>query len=188
MRDEVIRWLNNHVPPQRVKHILGVEKMCIELAKKHNCDPKLAGEAGLMHDLAKFFPPPKLLEIAQQNNLELDQITLKHPHLIHADISSIIAQQEFGINNHDILDAISNHTLGQPEMSKLSCIVFIADKLEETRGNTPQLNQMRTISRENLYQGLIMVCDYSLSYLLKYKQIIHPRTIFTRNWALSCRN
>ena len=188
MRQKVIRWLNKNVSEKRVKHILGVEEMSIQLAKKHYCDTQLAAQAGLMHDLAKFFPPQKLLKIAKENNLQLDNITQKHPHLIHADVSAIIAQSEFGINNSLILDAISNHTLGKPEMSKLSCIVFIADKLESNRGDTPKLNEMRKISYENLYKGLTMVCDHSLSYLLEYNQLIHPRTILTRNWALSSQN
>jgi predicted HD superfamily hydrolase involved in NAD metabolism len=188
MREQVIRWLNKNVPKKRLKHILGVEKMCIDLAKKHNGEIELAAQAGLMHDLAKFFPPQQLLQIAKTHNLTLDSITEKHPHLIHADVSSIIAQEEFGVNNHLILEAISNHTLGQPGMSQLSCIVFIADKLEFSRGDTPQMNKMRQVSQENLYKGLRMVCDYSLSYLLKCNQLIHPRTILTRNWALSKQN
>ena len=185
MRQKVIRWLNKNVSEKRLKHILGVEEMSIQLAKQHDCDTQLAAQAGLMHDLAKFFSPQKLLSIAQHNNLALDPITQKHPHLIHADVSAIIAQTQFGINNPLILDAISNHTLGQPEMSKLSCIVFIADKLESNRGDTLKLNEMRKISYENLYKSLTMVCDHSLSHLLKYNQLIHPRTILTRNWALT---
>ena len=184
-RKKVIKWLEDNVPPKRVKHILGVEQMSIELAIKHDCDRNKAATAGLMHDLAKFFPPKKLLKIAKKHNLELDLITKKHPHLIHADISAIVAQEKFGIKDANILDAISNHTLGQPEMSKLSCIVFIADKLEMSRGETPELNQMREVSSQNLYRGLMMVCNYSLDYLMKRNQVIHPRTILTRNWALS---
>ncbi len=185
MREEVIEWLNNNVPAKRVQHILGVEQMSIHLAQKHDCDLELAQKAGLMHDLAKFFPPQKLLQIAKDNNLKLDNITEKIPHLIHADVSSIVAKQQFGVNNESILEAISNHTLGNPQMSKLSCIVFIADKIEWNRGDTEQLNQLRQISDENLYKGLAFVCNYSLSYLLKCNQLIHPRTILTRNWAIS---
>ena len=188
MREEVIRWLDENVTKKRIKHILGVEQMCADLAEKHNCDVKLAAKAGLMHDLAKYFPPQKLLKIAQAHNIELDSITEKHPHLIHGDVSAIIAQQEFGVTNPLVLEAISNHTLGQPEMDKLSSIVFIADKLEPSRGNSSQLNQMRQVSQENLHKALTMVCNYSLSYLLQCNQLIHPRTILTRNWALSNQN
>ena len=184
MRQKVITWLEKNVPPKRVKHILGVEQMSIELAIRHGCDQQKASVAGLMHDLAKFFPPQKLLAMAHQHHLELDDITRQNPHLIHADVSSIVAQEEFGITDPKILNAISNHTLGQPEMSKLSCIVFIADKLEMNRGDTEELNQMREVSNKNIYKGLAMVCNYSLAYLLKYDHMIHPRTIFTRNWAL----
>lgn len=185
MRQRVIEWLKQNMPPERVTHILGVEKMCIQLAKRHGVDIYQAATAGLLHDLAKFFPPQRLLQMARENGIELDEITSSHPHLLHADVSAIVAKKEFGVDNEEILVAISNHTLGRPQMSKLSCIVFIADKLEESRGDTPQLNLMRQVSHENLMRGLRMVCDYSICDLLQRCKVIHPRTILTRNWALS---
>jgi hypothetical protein len=30
----------------------------------------------------------------------------------------------------------------------------------------------------------LMTCDYSLKHLIRKQQIIHPRTVLTRNWAL----
>lgn len=108
MRDQVIRWLNDNVSPARLEHILGVEQMSMELADSHHCDRTLAGIAGLMHDLAKFFPPNKLLMMAQKYAIELDDITRQHPHLIHADASAIVAREEFGIDNQLVLNAISN--------------------------------------------------------------------------------
>ena len=185
MRDQIIEWLSQNVSKDRLQHIFGVEEMCIELAEIHNCDRSLAGMAGLTHDLAKFFPPEKLLTIAKKNNLPLDEITAKYPHLIHADVGAIVAQEEFGIDNPSILNAISNHTLGNPKMDKLSCIVFIADKSEKNRGDTPELTEIREISSKNLYLGLVKTCNYSLSHLIATSRSIHPRSILTRNWALS---
>jgi predicted HD superfamily hydrolase involved in NAD metabolism len=185
MREQVIGWLKQKVSPARLSHILGVEQMSQELADSHNCDRTLAGVAGLMHDLAKFFPPDKLLKMAVKYTIELDEITRQHPHLIHADASAIIAREEFGVDNQFILNAISNHTLGTPEMDKISCIVFIADKLEPSRGNTPELENMRKVSHQHLYRGLVKTCDYSLHHLMQTSRPIHPRTILTRNWALS---
>lgn len=185
MRDKIINWLKDNVSADRLKHILGVEKMAAELAIIHKVDPEKAAQAGLMHDLAKFFPPPKLLEIAQKKGLEIDLICATHPHLIHADIGAIVARDEFGVMDQEILDAISNHTLGQPNMSPLSSIVFVADAIEPNRGNSQELDNLRQISRENLLQGVLQVSDYSLQYLLNGRRMIHPRTVLTRNWALT---
>ena len=70
-------------------------------------------------------------------------------------------------------------------MSKLSCVVFIADALEPNRGDNQELNSMRAVARENLYKCVQQTSDYSLKYLVSQQKIIHPRTISTRNWALS---
>ncbi|MGB5712782.1 MAG: bis(5'-nucleosyl)-tetraphosphatase (symmetrical) YqeK, partial [Waterburya sp.] len=81
--------------------------------------------------------------------------------------------------------AIGNHTLGAPQMSKLSCLVFIADVLEPNRGDNQKLAAMRTVATENLYKCVQQTSDYSLEYLLSKQKIIHPRTVLTRNWALA---
>ena len=184
MRQEIIDWLKENVSEHRLQHILGVEKMCEQLAIHHKIDPKKAAKAGLMHDLAKFFPPSKLLAMAKKEYNEIDTVCLSNPHLLHADVSAMVARDTFGVTDEDILQAIRDHTLGNPEMSDLSCIVFIADALEPNRGNTPELEKMRQISWENLYISVQQTCEYSLQYLIKHNKTIHPRAILTRNWAL----
>ena len=158
--------------------------MCEQLAIYHKLDPKKAAKAGLMHDLAKFFPPPKLLAMAKKEYNEIDEVCLSNPHLLHADVSAMVARDTFNVTDEEILNAIRNHTLGKPEMSHLSCIVFIADALELNRGNTPELEKMRQVSLQNLYKSVQQTCEYSLQYLIKHNKTIHPRAILTRNWAL----
>ena len=183
MRDRVIAWLKQNVSDHRLQHILGVEATCITLARCHQLDEQQAAWAGLMHDLAKFFPPKKLLKIATEAKIPVDEICLKSPHLLHADIGAVVARREFKVNDPEILAAISNHTLGAPEMSQLSCVVFIADVLEPNRGDNTELAAMRAVAGENLYKCVRQTCDYSLKYLLSKQKIIHPRTVLTRNWA-----
>lgn len=183
-REQVITWLRAEVSTHRLEHILGVERMAAELATLHNVDPEKAAQAGLLHDLAKFFPPQKLLALAKENHLELDEICRKIPHLIHADISAIVANQEFGVQDEALLKAIANHTLGQPEMDDLSCILFVADALELGRGDDKKLNKLRELSQKNLRKTVWQLCDYTLKHLVKTNQIIHPRMVLTRNWAM----
>jgi len=184
MRDRVLAWLADNVSAHRLQHILGVEQMSVELAYRHQVNPQKAAQAGLMHDLAKFFKPSRLLEMAKHNGVEIDSICAANPHLLHADVSAIVAQEEFGVTDEEILEAIRNHTLGRPHMNPLSCIVFVADALEPNRGDTPELEAMRQMSWQNIYKGVQQTCDYSLKYLLDSHKIIHPRAISTRNWAL----
>lgn len=183
-RQKVLTWLEKNVSKARINHILGVEATCIDLAKRYDISTKKAAKAGLLHDLAKFFPPDKLLKMARQSSIEIDAICQQHPHLLHAEVSSIVANQEFGVTNPSILKAIGNHTLGNPEMSPLSCILYVADTIEPTRGDTAELARLRKIAGEDIYHAVWQTSDYVLAHLIKHYRLIHPRTILTRNWAL----
>ena len=183
-REQVLTWLAEHVPPSRLDHILRVEQMAIELAIHHQVDVEKAATAGLMHDLAKYFKPALLLDMARQEGLEIDPVMDLHPHLLHADVSAIVARDTFGVKDEEVLQAIANHTLGRQSMSKLSCIVFVADTLEPGRGDTPELQALRQLSYQNLHQAVWRTCDYSLKFLLETHCLIHHRTIATRNWFL----
>jgi predicted HD superfamily hydrolase involved in NAD metabolism len=192
MRDQVLTWLAENVPASRIQHILGVEQMSVELARHYQLDVEKAACAGLMHDLAKYFKPKVLLQMARDAketrgspSIELDPVCEAHPHLLHADVSAIVARDQFGIQDEEVLEAIALHTLGRPGMSDLACVVFIADSLEPNRGNTPELEVLRQVSWQDLYKALWLTCDYSLKFLLDSRCLVHPRTILTRNWAIA---
>ncbi|MDG2990753.1 bis(5'-nucleosyl)-tetraphosphatase (symmetrical) YqeK [Candidatus Synechococcus calcipolaris G9] len=183
-RPEILGWLEKHVPAPRIHHILRVETMAAELAARHDLDPAEAALAGLLHDLAKYFPHEKLINMAEAAKLDLGPVDYSNPHLLHADVSALVAQQEFGIEDERLLGAIANHTLGRPNMDALSCVVFLADSLEPGRGDTPELNSLRQIAQTNLHRAVWRVCDRTLYFLVNQSRSIHPRMVLTRNWAM----
>ena len=184
MRERVLTWLAEHVPEKRLRHILRVEEMAIALAHHHHLNADQAAQAGLMHDLAKFFPPERLLSMAQAEGLVLDPVDHADPRLLHADVGAIVARDEFGVSDIAVLNAIRHHTLGHPGMSTLSCIIYLADALEPGRGDTAKLQELRQLSQHDLAMATWRTLDYSLKYLLNSRHLIHPRTILTRNWFM----
>ncbi|MBE9125094.1 MULTISPECIES: bis(5'-nucleosyl)-tetraphosphatase (symmetrical) YqeK [unclassified Coleofasciculus] len=184
MRDRVLTWLADNVPAARIDHILRVEQMSVELACHYHLDGEQAARAGLLHDLAKYFKPKVLLQIARDQGIEVDSVLAANPHLLHADASAIVAREHFGIQDEAVLQAIALHTLGRPGMSDLSCVVFLADSLEPGRGDTPELEALRQVSRQDLHKAVWLTCEYSLKLLLDTRRLIHPRMILTRNWAV----
>ncbi|PMB39781.1 phosphohydrolase [Fischerella thermalis CCMEE 5330] len=187
MRQKVLAWLAENVPSSRINHILRVEQMAVELAQHYQhyqLDREQAATAGLMHDLAKYFPSKKLLQMAELAGLEIDEVMVASPHLLHADVSAIVARETFGVQDEEVLQAIANHTLGRPGMSPLSCIVFLADTLEPGRGDSAELQALRKTSFANLERAVWLTCDYTFKFLLESPSLIHPRAIATRNWFL----
>ena len=185
MREQVLTYLSQNAPLERVNHILRVEKRAADLAVAHSLDKQKAAIAGLMHDLAKCFKPQRLLHMAREEGLSLDEILETNPHLLHADVSAIVARDTFGIEDEQVLDAIANHTLGSAQMSPLSCIVFLADKIEPGRGDSAYLQALRQISQENIFQAVYLTCNRTFEKLLDSSSLIHPRLIATRNKFLS---
>ncbi|NJK41586.1 MAG: HD domain-containing protein [Acaryochloridaceae cyanobacterium SU_2_1] len=182
-REAVLAWLVEQVPPARLHHILRVEEMACQLAEHHDLAVDQAAQAGLMHDLAKYFGPERLLQIATDQGWTLDPVELANPHLLHAPVSAVVAQQEFAVQDQAILDAIRHHTLGKPQMSSLSSVVFLADSLEPGRGDRPQLEEARHLAQTNLIDAVACVCDLTLKHLIKTHRLIHPQMVLTRNWA-----
>lgn len=130
MREQVLTYLSENVPPERVNHILRVEQTAADLAAVPGLDKQKAATAGIVHYLAKCFKPQRLLHIAREEGLILDDILETNPHLLHADVSAIVARDTFRVKDEQMLSAISNHTLGSAQMSLLSCIVFLAYSIE----------------------------------------------------------
>jgi predicted HD superfamily hydrolase involved in NAD metabolism len=183
-RTRVIEWLATNVPEKRLQHILRVEVMAIHLAKVHGLNGQQAAQAGLMHDLAKYFKPQRLLAMAEAEGLVIDPVDQINPHLLHAQVGAIVARDQFGVDDSEVLDAIRNHTLGNPEMSLLSCVVFLADSLEPGRGETAELQRLRHVAETNVHRAVWQTSDFTLKHLLDTSQMLHPRAVQTRNWAL----
>lgn len=121
------------------------------------------------------------MRMVREEVLILDEILSANPHLLHADVSAIVGLDTFGVSDTQVLNAIACHTLGIPDMSPLSCIVFLADSIEPRRGNTASLQVLRQISQENIDKAVYLTCDYTLKKLLDSPRLIHPRLIATRN-------
>lgn len=138
-----------------------------------------------MHDLAKYFKPDRLLSLARAAGLEITPVDQADPHLLHADVSAIVAREQFQVEDEAILAAIRCHTLGQPGMSLLSCVVFLADSLEPGRGHSPDLEHLRQLCYQDLYQAVWLTCDRTLQQVIEKRHLIHPRMILTRNWAMT---
>lgn len=184
LRQQVLDWLTKNVPVPRVEHILRVEQMAAELAAQHGLDAAKAAQAGLMHDLAKCFQPAVLLKIAAEAKLELNPIDEVNPHLLPADAGAVVADQQFGVTDRQVLATIANHTLGRSGMDGLSCVVYLADSLELGRGASPDLETLRQLSQQDLNQAIWRTGDYTLQKMMATDRLIHPRALATRNWFL----
>lgn len=163
----------------RFNHSVSVMKKAIELAEIYGEDVDEAALAGLTHDIAKEIPDEEAFRIAKENGIELDDIERINTPLIHGKIGAFIAGQKYGFNER-ILNAIRLHTETAPDMDMLAKIIFVADKIEDTR-DFNNIEIQRRLARENIDEAIILIIGGTIKKLVEKGMLIHPTEIYTRN-------
>lgn len=155
---EIKKWLKENLSDERYIHTLGTADCAKELADKYGLDCEKAYLAGLLHDCAKCFSNEKLLEIIKEN-LQVEEAEMQNYKTLHAPVSAFICQNEFGVEDCDVVSAIRWHTLGKLDMTDFEKIVFIADKIEpNTRDKEYSDKIRRLLSEENGLNKALLKC------------------------------
>lgn len=163
---------------ERFQHTIGVEVFAVELAKKYGIDVEAATLAALTHDMAKMFSQQEQLKKAKEWNLISYPEDLESPQVIHGRVAAYILENEYKIEDTDILNAVSNHTLGRPGMSPLEMLIYSADLTEPGR-DFPGVDKLREKLYYDLKEGTLACVEHTLKYLRETNKLIHPLTILT---------
>ncbi len=171
--------------PKRYEHTLGVAYTAATLAMVHGEDVDKALTAGMLHDCAKCIEFEKQIKICEKNHMVLSGAEReKDSRLIHAKSGSVLAKEKYGVEDDDILNAISYHTTGRPGMSSLEKIIYIADYIEPGRSagrrSSPDyagsLMEVRKMAYRNLDEALFKILGDILVYLKEEGGTIDPMT------------
>ena len=116
--------------PKRALHSRSVAKLCGRLAEIHGIDPDKAWKTGMLHDLTKAWSEEEGRALLEWYAPEIVPMA---PAVYHSYTCPVFLKTVMGIEDREILQAIRQHTLGDCT-GKLSKILYIADKIEPTRG------------------------------------------------------
>ena len=126
-------------------HGVSVGKLCLKIVEANKIDLSSIKDAffvaGYLHDIGKRASEERYKEIMTNYYPEFMDI----PKVIqHQFIGATIAEEELGIQDPIILDAIKYHTTGRGEMTILDKVVYAADKIDPLRGydSTELINAM----------------------------------------------
>lgn len=161
--DKLHSALNEH----RYVHTLGVAYTAAAMAMRFGGDPDRALLAGLLHDCAKCFSDEDSLRLCEEGGIVLSDVERKNTALIHAGLGVYIAERDYDVHDADILDAIRTHTTGEPDMSTLQKIIYLADLIEPGRSaqRLPFLPEIRKLAFEDLDECIYQVTAQQLEYL-----------------------
>lgn len=168
--------LEQVLPMQRLEHTLGVEYTAASLAMCYGENIQYAALSGLLHDCAKYFSAEEQIQKCREYGITINQFEYKNPELLHAKLGAYIARTKYHIEEDAILQAISCHTTGKPNMNMLEKILYIADFIEPNRKNIPHLDEIRKLAFQDLDQCLFKILENSLDYLRQKNAIIDTMT------------
>lgn len=181
--EQMTEKLRNTLEKKRFEHSLLVMESAVKLAEHYGADVEKARIAGLLHDCAKNYPIDELYAICDRYGIFLDEITRNEPGLLHAYAGACILKDEYGIDDEEIYDAVFYHTVGKPDMSPITKIIFIADCIEPGRG-AGWADEVRNAVFEDMDKALIIQLDNTIRSVLKKGTLLHTNTINTRNFYI----
>ena len=149
---------------KRYRHTVNVAKLAKKLAKQYGADEEKAEIAALLHDICKEKPKSELLQMLRDNAIMTQNAAEKPQGVWHAAAGMVYAEQELGIEDREILDAIRFHTSGRPGMTLLDKIIYMADMCSEDRSYS-EVEELRKLLKKDLDKALIRALQYSLQWL-----------------------
>ena len=173
------KTLRKYLTLDRYEHTEGVMYTAAALAMKYGEDVEKALVAGLLHDCAKCIPDSKKVKICRKYHIEVTELEVNNPFLLHAKLGAFLAKEKYDIEDQEILDAIACHTTGKPAMTLLDKIIYISDYIEPMRSKAPNLTDVRRLAFEDIDVTLFKILSDTLEYLRSSSKTMDCMTLKT---------
>ena len=180
--NEVHEIVKTRLSANRLYHSECVAARCVELASIYGVDIEAARLAGIAHDIAKEMSDSDKIKYCMENNLEIDEIEMKYPGLLHAKIGADIAKKEFGYSA-DICSAIKYHTTAKANMSQLDKILYVADMSSQDRDFSDK-QYVIELGNKNLDECVKYILKTGITQRIEQNKKIHVNSIYALNCFL----
>ncbi len=181
----MISRLKSKINDRRFEHSLGVEYTAACMAMVHGADIEKARIAGLLHDCAKCLPTKEKLEKARKHKLAISKFEEKNPDMLHGKLGAYYAKSRYEIDDEEILDAITYHTTGRPNMTLLDKIIFVADYIEPNRKELKDMDLIRQEAFIDIDKCVIHILKNTLDYLNNSTNEMDFMTQLTYNYYVN---
>ena len=181
-REPLDDFIKSNLKESRYIHSLGVEEMAVRLAEMHGADTDKAAFAGRYHDLAKNFDNETM--DAYIRKYDLPEYLLGNNALAHSKVAAAILENEFGVDDEDVLNAVRYHTTARKDMSILEETIFVADVVEDNRTYS-DLDYYQQLAYKDLDQACLEILEYTIGSLTTKEKEIDKDTLEARDWVLN---
>ena len=180
-KEKIIEYLENVLTEKRKRHTYSVASEAVSLAQYHNVAPEKAELAALFHDMFRGTQIEILDNYVRSFNL--DSCYLGNSNLAHGKIAGVVMEQDYGIQDRDIINAVAFHTTGREGMSDLEKILYLADAIEPGR-KYPGVEEIRKLAYVNLNQACLKAMSRSVDYIRSRGLKLDRDTIRAKNFLM----
>jgi predicted HD superfamily hydrolase involved in NAD metabolism len=177
--EEFLAVLRANLTPGRLDHSLEGMVVMDRLAQVYGLDREKALTAGLLHDVVKDFSDERLLAMAAEAGLPLDDPIERHPLYLHGPVGAVYLQRELRIEDREILDAIYTHGFavnGSDFHAPFSWCLRFADILAPSRSWKDFHAQLGpVVYAGRLADGALMALEWVIQLFTRLGNPIHPR-------------
>ncbi len=164
----MVSTVRGSIKTSRFTHTMGVCKVALKLANCYKTDEEKAFLAALLHDCAKGMSFDEMTgHLKETGNFREEYADFELSSILHGKAGASLASLKYGVDDPEIIDAISFHTTGKPAMSKLAKIIFVADYIEPNRSfmSSPTLNELRLLAEKDLDLAVYFELKNVISHL-----------------------
>lgn len=181
---DLINKLKSELSEGRFIHSLGVAECARELALRFDCDAEKAYLAGLLHDCATKYSPEEMLALAVREGLCEPDAVIDNPTAeFHARLGAVVAKEEFGITDGDILNAVVLHQEGGVPMTKLEIIISLADAIEPSRKGE-KIDAIREVAKRDLIAAYLEKCKLYMTNIIAAGNTLSQKRVDVYNYIL----
>jgi predicted HD superfamily hydrolase involved in NAD metabolism len=166
LETRALEYIKSNIPELEA-HLTGTRDFALEINRNQSLelDNEKVALAALCHDLARLMDPAQIEKELRSRGIDPDSFSYVAPILLHGELSAIYAKEKLGIDDVDILRAIRGHATGNGRMSLLDKLIYVADKIEETR-TYPAADTLRTLVRSDFPGAFPRVVSAVISWVV----------------------
>ncbi|HBG65607.1 MAG TPA: phosphohydrolase [Treponema sp.] len=158
---------------ERFEHSVRVAETSRKMCDMYGVDPDKGYLAGLAHDMCKDLPDEEQLALASKDQQPISDVERAKPSLLHGRAAAMKLMHDFGVDDPDIIQAVSRHTLGGASLCPLAKIVYAADKIEPGRPQSSEEYRAALFSK-SLNELTLAVLEENMAYVESRGKVVAP--------------
>ncbi|MBQ9180393.1 MAG: bis(5'-nucleosyl)-tetraphosphatase (symmetrical) YqeK [Firmicutes bacterium] len=182
LKNEILAKLTE----KRLVHTEGVRRTAAGLCEIYGEDKEKVDLAVCFHDLYRGKQAEELDRLIEKYGVP--ERYKGNANLAHGKLAAAAMEQDYGLTDEDVLNAVSFHTTGRAAMSTMEKIVFLADAIEPGR-DYPGVDALRKMAEESLDKACLMSLEGTIKFLEEQGVAdIDTDTIEARDYLLETIN